>query len=173
MTFDPFPGGVFATDATGLPAVPGAYILLLTVPKARTVAIGGRTAALSAGRYLYCGSARGPGGIRSRVGRHMRRDKAVRWHVDQLTATQGVLAAWAFPGGNECGLAVALSGLPQPIPGFGSSDCPRCVSHLFAWPTAGDGADLSRLGISCPSRRAAPPGGSAKIATAPGQGSQV
>jgi hypothetical protein len=31
-------------------------------------------------------------------------------------------------------LTEAGRGFPVPVPGFGSSDCTRCVSHLFAWP---------------------------------------
>jgi len=30
----------------------------------------------------------------------------------------------------------ALSCLPVPIPGFGSTDCVRCRSHLLRWPAA-------------------------------------
>jgi Uri superfamily endonuclease len=40
---------------------------------------------LPAGRYLYCGSAKGPGGLKARLSRHTRRGKSVRLHVDQLT----------------------------------------------------------------------------------------
>ncbi|MDC7789088.1 GIY-YIG nuclease family protein [Rhodoplanes sp. TEM] len=94
---------------------------------------------LAPGRYLYCGSARGPGGLRARIARHLRRRKTLRWHVDRLTTRGTVIAVWAVPDGDECALAGALAGLPVPIPGFGASDCRRCPSHLFAWP---DGAAL-------------------------------
>ena len=68
----------------------------------------------------------------------MRRGKAIRWHVDGLTEAGTVLGAWTFPGGHECDLVAALSYLPVPIEGFGSSDCRRCRSHLLRWPdTAG------------------------------------
>jgi Uri superfamily endonuclease len=50
------------------------------------------------------------------------------------TAAGTVLGAWAFPGGDECELAAGMSELPRPIPGFGSSDCQNCVSHLLGWP---------------------------------------
>jgi Uri superfamily endonuclease len=125
----------FHRSAAGLPDDPGAYVLLIDLPSGIVVRLSGRPAILLAdGCYLYCGSAYGPGGIRARVGRHMRREKPIRWHVDQLTASANVLGAWAVPGGSECALAASLSALPMPIPGFGSSDCPRCVSHLLAWP---------------------------------------
>jgi histidyl-tRNA synthetase len=109
-----------------LPAVPGAYVVLIRLDAP--------LAGLEAGRYLYCGSARGPGGLRARLGRHMRRGKAVRWHVDRLTEGGVVVGAWIFPGGDECALVAALAGLPVPIRGFGSSDCRRCPAHLLGWP---------------------------------------
>jgi len=41
-----------------------------------------------------------------------------------------------LPGGEECELAAALSGLPTPIAGFGNSDCDCCRSHPFQRPDA-------------------------------------
>ena len=41
---------------------------------------------LAPGCYVYAGSARGPGGIRARVRRHLRPDKTPHWHIDQVTA---------------------------------------------------------------------------------------
>jgi Uri superfamily endonuclease len=52
--------------------------------KAAVMLSGRLTIALPAGRYLYCGSAKGRGGLKARLSRHMRRGKSVRWHVDQL-----------------------------------------------------------------------------------------
>jgi histidyl-tRNA synthetase len=88
---------------------------------------------LPAGRYLYCGSAKGPGGLKARLSRHFRRGKSVRWHVDQLTERGSVIGSWIFPGGFECELVRRFSKLPIPIPGFGSSDCAKCRSHLLQW----------------------------------------
>jgi putative endonuclease len=73
----------FHRDADSLPAVPGAYVLLLELAGDVAVHLPRQPVTLlPAGRYLYCGSAHGPGGIKARVARHMRRDKAVRWHID-------------------------------------------------------------------------------------------
>ena len=88
---------------------------------------------LPAGRYLYCGSANGPGGLKARLLRHMRRGKSVRWHIDQLTERGLVIGGWIFPGGDECELVQMCSHLPMPISGFGSSDCATCRSHLLQW----------------------------------------
>ena len=124
----------FHAEAFGLPTEPGAYVLLIELADNLVVKLSGRAeVTLSSGYYLYCGSARGPGGIKARVGRHMQREKAIRWHVDRLTTKGSVLGAWVFPGGDECELVAMLTGMPVPIPGFGSSDCEACASHLLAW----------------------------------------
>lgn len=141
---EPLAAYPFHDDPASLPAAPGAYVLLIALERAVTMRLSGRPeVALAPGYYLYCGSARGPGGLRARVGRHFRRDKTVRWHVDRLTGEAGrLVGAWTVPGGDECRLVAALSGLPVPAPGFGSSDCPTCASHLLAWPDASIRLDL-------------------------------
>jgi len=67
----------------GLPSLPGTYALVLRFSK-RLEIIVGKLGVLSvqAGYYVYVGSALGPGGLAARVGRHCRREKALRWHVD-------------------------------------------------------------------------------------------
>jgi Uri superfamily endonuclease len=125
----------FWTNAQEIPKLPGAYVLALELSRPIVVKIAGRPlTSLAAGRYLYCGSARGPGGLRARIARHMRRGKTTRWHVDRLTEAGRVLGAWTFVGCHECQLVAALAHLPAPIEGFGSSDCQRCRSHLLRWP---------------------------------------
>jgi Uri superfamily endonuclease len=125
----------FIRDEGGLPVQSGAYVLLVDLPDEVVVRLPGRPLIrLQAGRYLYCGSAHGPGGLKARVSRHMRTAKTVRWHIDQVTAGGRVRGAWVFPDRSECDLVAMLSALPAPIPGFGSSDCRTCVSHLVYWP---------------------------------------
>ena len=89
----------FAADDAGLPSGPGAYLLVLDVSVALPLGIprfaGTR---LEPGTYVYAGSARGPGGIRARVGRHLRKEKAVRWHVDHLTTGRQAVWASVHPG---------------------------------------------------------------------------
>lgn len=125
-----------AGEAADMPCVPGAYLLLIGV--ARPLSLTAPRFAdttLPAGWYVYAGSANGPGGLRARVARHLRADKRAHWHVDHLTQGATVLAL-GFPGAGECALADRLAAAPRfvaPLPGFGSSDCARCVSHLVAW----------------------------------------
>ncbi|MBF0372321.1 MAG: GIY-YIG nuclease family protein [Alphaproteobacteria bacterium] len=119
------------------PAAPGAYVLAIELGAPLPLALPRLTpVTLAAGRYLYCGSARGPGGLRARLARHFRPDKAIRWHVDRLTAAGvgTVLGALAYPDGDECALAAALADFPVPLTGFGSGDCHLCRSHLVSWP---------------------------------------
>lgn len=116
------------------PATPGAYALALRLAAPHAVTAGKAAATLEAGDYLYCGSANGPGGLRARLARHMRREKRPHWHVDQLTLAGAVLGAFIVEGGSECALNAELARLPAPLPGFGSSDCPHCVSHLRHFP---------------------------------------
>ncbi len=116
------------------PSLPGAYVIAVELVETVMVTLCGRAAIdLPAGRYLYCGSAKGPGGLKARLSRHSRRGKSMRWHIDQLTERGSVVGSWIFPGGDECELVRRLLPLPIPIPGFGSSDCAKCGSHLLQW----------------------------------------
>jgi Uri superfamily endonuclease len=122
------------SHAVDLPDARGAYLLIIVL--ANPIALSGRFAGqtLGSGRYLYAGSAYGPGGIRARVGRHMKQDKKIHWHVDQLTACAASLKAVGVADGNECALINDLQstyGMTAPLPGFGSTDCTKCVSHLI------------------------------------------
>jgi len=124
----------FWTTADNIPAVPGAYVLVIKLYEPVMASIGRKPPApLAAGEYLYCGSARGSGGLRGRLARHMRHGKSIRWHIDSLTESGTVLGAWTFPGGSECDLVASLSHLPIAVEGFGSSDCRKCASHLLRW----------------------------------------
>src|SRR3954452_25262653 len=89
------PPARFVTDAANAPAVAGAYLLLLTLDAPLSVALPHRVpVALPVGRYLYAGSARGPCGLRARLARHLRRDKAVHWHIDRITTVVQPDGAW-------------------------------------------------------------------------------
>ena len=124
--------GQFCAMANRIPALPGAYLLLVKLRTVTFVKLPNRPSVpLVPGDYIYAGSANGPGGLKARVSRHMRRGKRRRWHIDELTETGDVLGAWIFPGGSECDLVETNSALPVPIAGFGSTDCKHCRSHLL------------------------------------------
>ncbi len=62
-----------------VPSGPGAYVLIIELPAPLALDIAGLPRArLAPGRYAYCGSAYGPGGLKARIGRHLRADKALR-----------------------------------------------------------------------------------------------
>lgn len=133
---------------TGLTAAPGAYVLFMELEETlslRATSLGPRT--LAPGRYAYCGSAYGPGGLRSRLRRHLKREKAVHWHVDHLTAAGRIFALGLAPGGQECALVEGLGrqpGAEVPLAGFGSSDCTRCPAHLLRLGRDLDAESLAR-----------------------------
>ena len=84
------------------------------------------------GFYAYIGSAMG--GIEQRVGRHLRKDKKLHWHIDYLLGKaeiKKILVMETNVKSGECGVAEKLeqSGGVS-VDGFGSSDC-KCKSHLF------------------------------------------
>ncbi len=119
-----------------LPDAPGTYALLLRLLRPTVVGVGrlGRFH-LAAGWYVYVGSALGPGGLAARVGRHLRREKRLHWHVDYLLAVAPVVAVWYAVGRErrECAWARSLAARPGailPVRGFGASDC-HCPAHLF------------------------------------------
>jgi Uri superfamily endonuclease len=134
-------------SAAGLPAAPGTYLLLLDLPMPTRLAVGRLgTFDFPAGRYAYTGSARGPGGLRARVGRHLRAEKRLHWHVDYLSARASIVEVWYAESTArlECLWAARLSALPgasQPIDSFGSSDC-GCRSHLIRLPGEVEGGAL-------------------------------
>ena len=119
-----------------LPEAAGAYALLLHLSAPLRLALPRLGEPLLApGRYVYCGSAWGPGGLRARLGRHLARRGREHWHIDRLLAAATVEDLAALPGGRECDLVArlaALAGSAFPVPGFGSSDCRRCPAHLLS-----------------------------------------
>ena len=129
-----------------LPKVAGAYVLVIELAADLTLQ-NKRFAGtiLPKGTYLYCGSAKGPGGIAARVKRHCKATKKPHWHVDELTSNGAgrVVSVLVVPGGNECELRAHLQGPDGgiPAPGFGSSDCASCQSHLIGW-SARDVTDI-------------------------------
>jgi sugar fermentation stimulation protein A len=107
------------------------YILLIELPEQRRIPVGQLGVIdFPSGFYVYLGSAMN--GLESRVKRHLRRDKKLRWHIDYLLSQAHIVEVILLPGEQrvECALAQALARTLSPIPHFGSSGC-RCKSHLF------------------------------------------
>jgi Uri superfamily endonuclease len=130
-----------------IPQQPGSYALWLHLSQTHDLTIGRLgTFALPAGDYVYLGSARGPGGLRARLGRHLRGDGKPHWHIDWLRAVAQArgFGFWVHdrrrdtiyrvPTTTECNLSQQLATLPKfeiVAPGFGASDCRSgCAAHL-------------------------------------------
>lgn len=131
-------GKFFSPDhSAGLPSVGGAYLLAVFLAKpfqfsASSIPV----ATMPAGWYVYAGSAQGPGGLRARVGRHLRKGKKPRWHIERLTETATEMFAGLLISRRECDLIAQIlksTRFQVPIPGFGSSDFRVCSSHLAAF----------------------------------------
>lgn len=118
---------------------PGTYILRLFSSQTWTVDVGALGAqTITAGYYLYVGSAFGPGGVYSRGKRHLAPTKIRFWHIDYLTTELSIDEIWFSyqPSQMEHQWAACLSQMPGAeisIPGFGSSDC-QCPAHLYFYP---------------------------------------
>jgi Uri superfamily endonuclease len=111
----------------------GTYILAVTLDSEMCIEVGrlGRIT-FPAGEYCYVGSAMN--GLDQRIGRHLSREKKIRWHIDRLTLAADRIEA--FESSNdpipECILAhmaEEAGGTPF-ADGFGCSDC-GCRTHLF------------------------------------------
>ena len=126
---------------TAFPAAPGDYLLVFESGAASRLEVGKLgTVTLPAGRYAYVGSARGPGGLRARLERHLRPAKRQHWHIDALTHERRPDRVFfrTDQSRQECAWVRALLALPgatAPIRGFGSSDCIEgCPAHLVRLP---------------------------------------
>jgi len=135
-----------------LPRGAGCYVLILRLSSMRSITVGrlGKVLFLQ-GTYLYVGSAFGSGGLRSRVGRHLRGDSRWYWHIDYLRSAAEVhgCSYTVTDRPLECEWAQALAALPNatiPMPHFGSSDCRSgCEAHLIAFPLRLDWTIVERI----------------------------
>jgi len=119
----------------------GVYTLLIRVKKPLSIVVGklGRVF-FERGIYAYTGSALGPGGLRSRIKRHLSKRKKLFWHIDYLLCQDGVRVIAVFSSESDKRLECAVNqelmkhGFEVYYPGFGSSDCLQgCKSHLLAY----------------------------------------
>ena len=109
----------------------GSYILVIELPEEQTMVIGGlKVVHFPSGYYAYVGSALS--GLKSRLRRHLKRNKRLRWHIDYLLQKASInnIIICETEDRIECTIAQALNRKFDSIPGFGSSDC-KCPSHLF------------------------------------------
>lgn len=119
---------------------PGTYALVVLLTETAVISIGKLGAEqFIPGYYVYLGSALGPGGLRARVGRHLRlRASSIpHWHIDYLLRKSKLIEIWWRSGDDrqECSWSEILGKVGMVFPlGFGSSDC-ECNGHLVAFHT--------------------------------------
>ena len=123
----------------------GSYLLLIELPEDHDIAVGSLgVVRFPRGDYAYVGSALG--GFKSRLNRHLRKEKIPKWHIDYLLRQDEVpkshidnrlqraalksIIICETEERVECVIAQALRRRFESIPSFGSSDC-KCPSHLF------------------------------------------
>jgi Uri superfamily endonuclease len=120
----------------------GNYTLLFFVQVSKQMTIGKLGLGIfQMGCYAYTGSAfgRGSSGLGGRIRRHIRKDKANRWHIDYLLSDKDVnltaVVAGIMSQKMECAVNRCLREMfcaHIPFSGFGSSDCTEhCGSHLL------------------------------------------
>ena len=126
----------------------GTYLLRIVLLSDRNLEIGSLGKLhFPVGTYCYAGSAMN--GLDQRIGRHLSREKKIRWHIDYLTLSADSVAAYLSesPGEiGECRMAELMKKAGwTPVKGFGCSDC-RCQSHLFRVTEGDENRILSVLG---------------------------
>jgi sugar fermentation stimulation protein A len=115
----------------------GSYRLILFINKVIELEIGKLGIyRIPLGYYAYTGSAMR--NLSKRIERHKRKDKKIKWHIDYLLDNDSVeiIDVFEYPSAmkEECRKNLELQNLPGsfiPVPGFGSSDCNICKSHLI------------------------------------------
>ena len=118
-----------------LDSKPGTYVLIFHCTSSQMVKVGKwGSLYLDSGFYLYVGSAFGPGGLKSRISRHIRIQKSMHWHIDYLREHMTLERVWYSYEKQklEHFWAQHLSDMTEmhAISGFGCSDC-QCNSHFF------------------------------------------
>jgi Uri superfamily endonuclease len=123
-----------------IPSNPGSYALQLSLADQQELQVGRLGMSdFPPGEYVYLGSALGPGGLKARLGRHLRGNGPPHWHIDWLRA-RALVTGYHFLASNsrlECDWSQALinhQSTRVPVHGFGSSDCRGaenpCPTHL-------------------------------------------
>ena len=115
----------------------GCYSLVIRLAQSDRIGVGSLgEVTLRRGCYIYTGSAVGT--LRSRLLRHVTREKKLRWHIDFLLSSHHAaiknIVLYPARAGEECRHNQRIKNLPGallPVPRFGASDCRAgCGSHL-------------------------------------------
>ena len=127
------------TFLDNIPQEKGTYLLLVKVKDNPIIHVSKKIWMFEKGIYAYIGSARNTGGLRARIGRHLKQDKKLYWHIDYLLENSYVeIIGTIFTTSKknlECEVVKTLikEGTETPYAKrFGSSDCKKgCPSHII------------------------------------------
>ena len=111
-----------------LPETKGTYVLISQVSQMKRLSVGrlGKFD-LVPGFYAYVGSAFGFGGLRARIGHHLKSTAEPHWHIDYLLQVAIPIEFWYSTAARKlehhwAELLQDSKSFHMPIPRFGSSD---------------------------------------------------
>ena len=116
----------------------GTYVFILFLERDKEIVVGKRKNSSSilfrAGYYAYVGSAHGPGGLRSRINRHMIKDKKSVWHIDYLRKEAIPVEVWVNVHEKKleklwADALVVMKG-SHAVENFGNTDDKKAWTHL-------------------------------------------
>ena len=116
----------------------GAYLLIMELSKGTDIRIGSKAIRyFPAGFYCYVGSAMNS--LEKRISRHLSTKKRLHWHIDWFLLHARIIEVKRIESNKniECIVSQGVAQLAEgvPMPGFGSSDCTVCRSHLYYFST--------------------------------------
>ncbi len=126
-----------AEKSENFPGEKGSYCLIFYMKESKKITVGKfGTFFFNSGFYYYFGSAKGSGGLRARINRHISLEKKNFWHIDFLRPHMVFLAAVITTDKHkECTWCQEIEkkfSLFVPVKGFGASDClASCTAHLL------------------------------------------
>ena len=107
----------------------GSYVLIAKINEPRRIKVGKLGEIyFKKGYYAYVGSALNS--LEKRIGRHIRKEKKLRWHIDYLLQHASIKKIFYKESNEKEECMIASKFDLSYIPKFGSSDC-NCKSHLF------------------------------------------
>lgn len=124
----------------------GSYCLIIHVKKDCRIRIGARGMVdFDEGYYVYVGSALNS--LKSRIIRHISKDKKKHWHMDYLSLnknTEIIQVIYTHCDKKiECDISHKINGNTNKyIEDFGCSDC-KCMSHLYYFDSYDEAINLS------------------------------
>lgn len=114
-----------------IPDEKGTYILRIRLKNGKKIKFGKNEIFFKRGYYYYVGSAMGnSNNLKRRIGRHLKDDKKIHWHIDYLLMYGKIDKIYTTNKKVECDVAEEFLKKFDFIEGFGCSDC-KCKSHLF------------------------------------------